>query len=837
MPQVPNFFEFTSYEFKPAQRRVFFNYRLEFSDGTDLKFKETIVLPKIPRLEKIPSDLIGRILTDVHIVLGMSYYKMYCPSSLHIKAFPKAAGEFWSEVYKKGLGEFWYRNNLDPARSPKFSIDEQAKNVSWKLPRKNRALIGIGGGKDSIVAAELLRGMKYDITSFVVETQRESKVVNDVLRQVGAPVLKIRRILDEKLFAALPGTYEGHIPVSAIYAFLGIFAAVCYDYTYVVVGNARSSDFGNVIYQGQSINHQWSKTEEFEVLLQNYTRLFLTPDITYFSPLRAFYEIRIARIFTQYEQYFPYFSSCNRNFKVYQNEKPKRWCGKCPKCAYVYLLLSAFLPKKKILSIFEQDLFANKELLPLYQDILGFGTMKPFDCVGRFEESQAALYLVSRRNPQVPVVKKFFNQIKNPEALGEMVMKTNDAPFTPARFRFLGMKNILILGYGKEGRATRTYLKQRSLPAKIGIADKRRGTDYPEYLKKFDIAVKTPSKPGRLVAIPYTTATDIFFSEVRNMIVGVTGSKGKSTTASLIYAILKEADKSARLLGNIGIPMLGALNQIHKNEILVIELSSYQLEDIHVSPHIAVVTNLFPEHMDYHGSEEAYYAAKKNITKFQTSQDFFVYNPRDPLLKIWASEGAAKSIPFASDITIALEKTQLIGEHNKINIQAATAVARLLDISDSVILRAVKRFKPLPHRLEFVGTFKGILFYDDAISTTPESTIAALKALPQVETILLGGQDRGYNFAALEKELRIQGVKNLVLFPDSGSKILSSRKGFSSIFETADMKKAVEFCYSHTAPGSICLLSTASPSYSIWKNFEEKGNEFKKWVKKLGNTI
>jgi UDP-N-acetylmuramoylalanine--D-glutamate ligase len=168
------------------------------------------------------------------------------------------------------------------------------------------------------------------------------------------------------------------------------------------------------------------------------------------------------------------------------------------------------------------------------------------------------------------------------------------------------------------------------------------------------------------------------------------------------------------------------------------------------------------------------------------------------------------------------------------NVQAAILVARELGISDTVIKQALRTFKPLSHRLEFVGTYKGIEFYDDAISTTPESTIAALQTITNVDTIFLGGEDRGYDFKNLEKVLRKSKIRNIVLFPDTGKRILSSTKGFNSIY-TKSMKEAVEFAFTHTKPGKSCLLSTASPSYSVWKNFEEKGDIFKKLVKELGS--
>jgi len=167
-------------------------------------------------------------------------------------------------------------------------------------------------------------------------------------------------------------------------------------------------------------------------------------------------------------------------------------------------------------------------------------------------------------------------------------------------------------------------------------------------------------------------------------------------------------------------------------------------------------------------------------------------------------------------------------------VRAAVAAARLCGVADADIERAVRSFKGLPHRLELVGEFKGIRFYDDAISTTPESTVAALRSVPDIGTLFLGGHDRGYDFKELEEEIRAQGIKNIVLFPETGKRMFRERSGLK-ILETSDMDEAVRFAYAHTTKGEACVLSCASPSYGLWKNFEEKGDAFARAVKTLCN--
>lgn len=770
-----------------------FDYAIEFQDHEPLQFTERIELPKHTSFHLQGGNEV--ILQNLSLILGISYYKLYVPPKIKL-TYPisEKQAEFWDTVYKKGLGEFWYRNNLDPAIFPGFPhfAHQNELRGAGRPAASEKALVGIGGGKDSIVAVELLKQEKINVTGFVVETQRENKIVNDVVETLKIPVLKIKRFLDPKLLESRPGSYNGHVPISAVYAWLGLLLAHMYGFRWVVVGNEYSSNFGNVNWMGLDVNHQWSKSQEFETLFQNYVREFVTEDITYFSILRPFSELRITQFFTQYPRYLPIFSSCNKG----------KWCGACPKCAFVFTMLAAFLPKEEVVKIFGKDLFQDKNLATLFQDLSGRGDIKPFDCVGTFEEMQAALWKVDELKTE------------NGQKLFSEAMRVREAPTRPHRFFLAGIKKALILGYGREGKITEKFLKQFYPDIEIGIADQRDDPTYVDKQKDYDVVIKTPGIPKRLVHIPYTTATNIFFSRVQNVTVGVTGSKGKSTTASLIAAMLGAGGKKVLLLGNIGKPMLEALlSPVDPEVIFVLELSSQQLEDMAYSPNIAIITALFPEHMDYHGSVEAYYAAKQNIFRFQRRDDVFLENrPEIP-------------VPDC-DIT-------LLGAHNRQNIRAAMAVAQHLRISDKAISQAIRAFKPLPHRLEFVGEFRGVKFYDNASSTTPESTIEALKTIPNIQTMFLGGLDRGYNFINLILAIKEQTIKNIVLFPDTGARLKKLLPKTIKTLETRGMEEAVRFAYEKTEPGKAVLLSAASPSYSVWTNFDEQGNEFQKWVKAL----
>lgn len=834
-------FEFTSYDFNLQERRAIFNYKTEFKGKDPILWTEVIALPEITNLQNIPKQQLEKILQSLHIILGISYWKFYCATNIKLNyQLTNKEAEFWNTVYQKGLGEFFYKNNLDPKISPQFPYDKK-NNLNYTDQAENninknnnyvaKCLVAVGGGKDSIVSAESLKQSNVNFDTFFIETNGKSELIDKVANIIGKKFIKIKRTLDPKV--SDKHLYNGHIPISAIYGFLGIFYSILNGYKYFIVSNEHSSNFGNLEYKGLEVNHQWSKSKEFEQMLQNYVKEFVKSDVIYFSLLRSFFEIRITEKFANYKKYFPFFSSCNKNFSK-DNNSNKLWCGQCPKCLFAFLLLSAFLGKKELIKIFKKNLYQEKSLLPLFSDILGLGKMKPFDCVGTFTEAKAAMYLAEKRFKSDFIVKNLFSKLKITKDQVKEVFKTNDS-LSPLQFKFIATENVLILGYGKEGIASRKYIEHKYSKVKIGIADEKQDKNYLSKQNNFDFAIKTPGINKKYLSIPYTTGTNIFFSEIKgkNTIIGVTGSKGKSTTATLIYEILKTAGKNVKFLGNIGKPMLEVLLMpISSDTIFVLEMSSYQLDDITFSPDISVVTNLFPEHMDFHGSLENYFAAKKNIINFQNKNNYFIYNKNNKLMTSWLKDYSGKAIEFAKNIPLSDSEIPLLGEHNRDNIKAAVSVAKIFNISDEVICTAVKSFKGLEHRLEFVGEFSGIKFYNDAISTTPESTIMAIKAIENIDTIFLGGQDRGYDFSELTKLIAKSKIKNVVLFPDSGKKII---KGIANlnILETKSMRQAVEFAFKYTKANKVCLLSCASPSYSVWKNFEEKGKQFKEEIIKF----
>lgn len=288
-----------------------------------------------------------------------------------------------------------------------------------------------------------------------------------------------------------------------------------------------------------------------------------------------------------------------------------------------------------------------------------------------------------------------------------------------------------------------------------------------------------------------------------------------------------------RQFGNIGIPVFEAINNFEETDIFIFELSSHQLEYVKYSPHIAVILNMFEEHLDHYNSYEEYKEAKRNIFKYQKEQDYYILN-KEMEKTILGDYKLKQNIVDIVESDIKFD-TQLIGTHNQYNIIVAKTIAEIYGVDKQVILDVIKNFKGLPHRLEYVGKYKDIHFIDDSIATIPEAAMSAIESIENVGTIILGGMDRGIDYSKLIEYLNTSPVENIILMNASGNKIYGglNKEGITSnVLLVADLEEAVKQAYKYTKKDMCCVLSPAAASYGIFKNFEERGDKFKEYVKK-----
>ena len=429
----------------------------------------------------------------------------------------------------------------------------------------------------------------------------------------------------------------------------------------------------------------------------------------------------------------------------------------------------------------------------------------------------------------------------------------------------LSGKKIALLGFGLDNQAFLALLEKHKIAAEVTICDFRPLTALPaaksayskinyrlgpafnKNLSEFDILFRAPGWPPACPGIraaprkgrtELSSPLNLFFSLCPSKnIIGVSGTKGKGTTASLIYKILSDAKRRVWLGGNIGVSPLGFLDKIKPTDYVVLELSSFQLEDLKYSPRFAVITNLFKEHLapadpnnpNFHSSYKAYWRAKLQIAKNKDNK-YLVVN-KNLTKKIKTSGLKTKIIYFGASSLPSL----MIGDFNRQNIAAAVAIAELLKIKPNQYKKTVANFSNLEHRLEFVKEIKGVRYFDNSFSTTPESTALDLKSFSAPIILIAGGADKGADFRTLSKIIG-RRVKLLILLPGKATPRLQktvTATGFQKnrLKMTADMKAAVRIAKIAGVAGDVVLLSTGCASFGLFKNYKERGDLFKKYVR------
>ncbi len=1057
-------------------------------------------------IDRIPEEELRKLVFHCGMVELVSYWKCVCSPLVRIECgeLGQRQVSWFRKLYFNGLGEFFYLNgiaadadtfmqveccpvedsrmlyrNASGVRVPANGFLGGCSGPSGDVGRgpglpgaslgrdagAEGILVPVGGGKDSVVALEVLKKKHAgELRPLVVNSRGATRTCCIQAGFSDEDCVLVDRKIDKHLLELnAQGYLNGHTPFSAMLAFVTLLASAFTGYRHIALSNENSANESTV--RGSNVNHQYSKSLEFENDFREYVRTYIGSEYDYFSFLRPLNEIGIARLFASIPLYHSLFRSCNAGSKT------DSWCGKCPKCLFAFIILCPFLGIGKTSLIFGKNLLDDMDLQGFLDELCGKAAVKPFECVGTVDEvnwSLRQLRAYAAENallqyyfgipegdasegndnvrPAVPagdgdaLLEGFSSENNVPEGLlselkeavaevrlwqdadsetGHLIR--NPLPDTVCgAFRpFFGKAGpIAVLGFGREGQSTYRFIR-KLLPAKeICVIDRNEAVrsnplltndkavrfltgdayleDFAVQMRSgaFGIVMKTPGislkdYPDLLASPLLSSQADLFLRVYAPQVIGITGTKGKSTTTMLAYHLLS-ASRPCLLAGNMGLPFFEILDEIGPGTWIVGEFSAHQLEQVRRAPRIGVLLNLYEEHLDHYRSYRDYREAKLNIAgigaggdgtrdlwmdwlarpeareglgaaasgiarraasgdmegaealmrccppewpeafkeryafsgdmsdsvfiygrtaKMDVERRFPAYYPGSledwdfrcryvacageaVLRRTFLQIGLDSSVSGLMDSGLHVNEENvilgqegvvfdlsqphpLIGQHNVRNLLVALVAAHSAGVPYKELAGRIVSFRPLPHRLEYVGCAEGIHYFNDSISTIPQSTMAAVEALSGVpyvqgvDTLIVGGFDRGIDYKPLEDFLRHGRIRNVAFTGKAGRRILQAlcwravggkgRKpagypdwvaGGTGVLRNLAGKVLVEnFLVSDdygeivawakrvTRPGFACLLSPAAASYDRFKNFEERGEVFKRLVLKKDADI
>jgi hypothetical protein len=428
---------------------------------------ERIGFPDAPALLPERQAAFDAAFNLLHLIAGVSYYKAGVPGEIRVESgtLDGETAEFLEQVYLHGLAEFAYQNRIDLRGRIRFPFsrhpgltssavesrrnDEQKSHAALELQSRSaaalnlprRTLVPIGGGKDSLVSVEMLKRIQEPMTAVWIG---ESALIAACAQRSALPMLNLKRTLAPELFEYNRlGAWNGHIPVTAINSAILLCAAILYGFDAIAFSNERSASVATLEYDGQPVNHQWSKSLDFERALRDYTKSHIGAGLDYFSLLRPWSELAVTREFARRTHYDDVFSSCNRNFRIRGARPSDRWCGQCPKCHFVFLALAPFVAKPRLLAIFGRNLLDDGALAPGFDALLEYRGHKPFECVGEGRESRAAMHALAQRPEwrEDALVARFAEeiapQLDRAELAIEPLLEPSSEHFLPERVRSL----------------------------------------------------------------------------------------------------------------------------------------------------------------------------------------------------------------------------------------------------------------------------------------------------------------------------------------------------------------------------------------------------------------
>lgn len=918
-----------SHVLEPDRLHLRFHFSFCDAEGKEAyAFRPELNIPlrTFYRPDAVPQKLLENLIFHCGMVELISYWKCACSPKVRIDCGQLAPRQkdWFKKLYFLGLGEFFYLNGIraDRASFMEISCAPDAPGPCAATQQADFLLqdtfqVPVGGGKDSVVTLEILReAFPGKIRPMIINPRGATRNCCLQASFEDEDCIVVNRSIDKTLLELnAQGFLNGHTPFSAMLAFTSLITAALNQSRHIALSNENSANESTV--PGMEVNHQYSKSLEFENDLRQYVKEYISPEFDYFSFLRPLSELGIARLFASLPRYHSVFRSCNAGSKT------DSWCGKCPKCLFAFLILSPFMGVEKTSRLFGKNLFDDPELIPFLEELSGIAPVKPFECVGTLSEvnwalqqlkDQADRHCLLRHYFSLPISKNLvpdsvleeFSAQNNlsetfSEILRKAVEKVRERQDTGHRitnplseearkkFRpfFEKARCIAIVGLGREGLSSYTLIR-RLFPAKPlllvdanpGIrnhpffASDRNlvfatGQDYIEQLlaqmSGIDLVLKTPGVsfkdyPELLSDPKVSSQTDLFLRAYSQQIIGITGTKGKSTTTLLTHHLLSPFLPCV-LAGNMGIPLFDIIDEISARTCIVCEFSAHQLEQAKTAPHIGVLLNLFEEHLDHYQNFEAYQNAKVNLFRNPQKGDVFIFHEEDALIRQriaerkdlqntgWNTYSLRKPVQkglFCQDNRILTAEGNLVfdlsqphplvGQHNVLNLMAALLAAHAVGVPYEKLATRVGSFSPLPHRLQYVGCIEGRHFFNDSISTIPQAAIEAVKSVESlpfvqgVDCLILGGLDRGIDYRPLVNFFGEHPIRNLVLVGAAGKRIgqMLSQAALlpDSCLQSNDYKEIADWSKKRTRPGCACVLSPAAASYDQFKNFAERGETF-----------
>ena len=412
-------FIYHDYKISETNQKIIIEYKFEI-EKLETFYPKIEIIKKNFIFKNINTEIVKNMIFNLGMIEAISYFKATCSENFIIKcgSLDKYQEKWFRKIFYLGLGEFRYINNIeiDEKEFVNFISEGEKIEVNEDKEELDGIIIPIGGGKDSNVTMELLKRFKSNNLCFRIGMNEVVSKCAEIGGYDNDKIVEVVRTIDKNLIELnKKGFLNGHTPFSAMVAFLSYTVSYLLGKKYIALSNESSANESNV--EGKNINHQYSKTIEFENDFREYYNKYLKTNVEYFSMLRPMNELQIAMIFSKFQKYHQVFKSCNPGSK----EKPWIWCGNCPKCLFVYIMLSPFLYKEKLINIFKQDLFEREDLLKTFTELCGYGENKPFECVGTYEEIRYAVTkTINQIDEKLPYLLEFYKNnfaLENKEML------------------------------------------------------------------------------------------------------------------------------------------------------------------------------------------------------------------------------------------------------------------------------------------------------------------------------------------------------------------------------------------------------------------------------------